>query len=186
MANIFSKFLNLMKFQDEEDDYEEYLDEYKSKESKRKEHTEPAKKAEKQESAPVTSVPVKSQSAAREESKPPRVVPSSNRKVIPVRPASKDLELKVIKPTDYSDCTEVADLLIGGDPVVVNIENIDPDLAQRIMDFIFGTVYTVNGGIMKISEFIYIVSPENVSISGDVLSLFSNGVVDSHNVTGKM
>ena len=59
---------------------------------------------------------------------------------------------------------------LNGRPVIVNLEGFDPDDAQRIMDFISGCIYAINGKYHQISKYIFIFSPENVDISGDSLS----------------
>ena len=97
---------------------------------------------------------------------------------------NKEVELKVIKPTEFSDCQDICDILLGGDSVIINIEGLDSEISQRIMDFVSGTVYAIRGSLSPVSRLIYIVSPENVSISGDVLNLITSGGVDAPVVSG--
>ena len=54
-------------------------------------------------------------------------------------------------------------------PVVVNLEGIDLMEAQRIMDFIAGCIYAVNGNMCQVSRYIFIFSPQGIDISGDYL-----------------
>ena len=77
---------------------------------------------------------------------------------------------KVIKPHTFEDSQEICNMLLNGRPVIVNLEGFDPDDAQRIMDFISGCIYAINGKYHQISKYIFIFSPENVDISGDSLS----------------
>lgn len=81
------------------------------------------------------------------------------------------MEVNIIKPTTFEDSQEICNMLLSGRPVVVNLEGFDPDDAQRIMDFISGCIYAINGKYHQISKYIFIFSPENVDISGDSLSL---------------
>jgi len=90
----------------------------------------------------------------------------------------KDYELNVIKPTSFSDCQDICEILLSGDPVIINFEGFDAEIAQRVIDFVSGTVYAIKGNISPISQMIYVVSPENVNISGDVLNLLANGGVE--------
>ena len=62
-------------------------------------------------------------------------------------------------------------MLLTGRAVVVNLEGFDPDVAQRIMDFISGAVYAIGGKLHQISRYIFIFSPDNIDISGDYLDL---------------
>ena len=60
-------------------------------------------------------------------------------------------------------------MLLAGHAVVVNLEGFDPLEAQRIMDFISGCVYSINGRLHQISRYIFIFSPDSIDISGDYL-----------------
>ena len=84
------------------------------------------------------------------------------------------MQVSIIKPTTFEDSQEICNMLLSGRPVVVNLEGFDPDDAQRIMDFISGCIYAINGKYHQISKYIFIFSPENVDISGDSLTLDGN------------
>lgn len=81
------------------------------------------------------------------------------------------MEVKIVQPTSFEDSQEICNTLLESKPVVVNLEGFDPDDAQRIMDFISGCIYAINGKYNQISKYIFIFTPENVDISGDSLSL---------------
>ena len=103
--------------------------------------------------------------------RPERTAAPANR-VVPLRSASasKVWEVSIMKPTRFDDSQDICDMLLDERATVVNLEGIDLSLAQRIMDFISGAVYALNGKIHQISNLIFIISPENVDISGDYLS----------------
>lgn len=84
------------------------------------------------------------------------------------------MQVSIIKPTTFEDSQEICNMLLASRPVVVNLEGFDPDDAQRIMDFISGCIYAINGKYHQISKYIFIFSPENVDISGDSLTLDGN------------
>ncbi len=84
------------------------------------------------------------------------------------------MEVKIIQPTTFEDSQEICNTLLESKPVVVNLEGFDPDDAQRIMDFISGCIYAINGKYNQISKYIFIFTPENIDISGDSLSLGDN------------
>ena len=84
------------------------------------------------------------------------------------------MEVKIIQPTTFEDSQEICNTLLEAKPVVVNLEGFDPDDAQRIMDFISGCIYAINGKYNQISKYIFIFTPENIDISGDSLSLGDN------------
>lgn len=170
MANIIDKFLNSMKLNDDdyddEDDFE--LDEELEEEEpaprfmgKRKaaRHTE-----EEDEFAPQTrpTAPVreKEQHPARA-----RKAQSANN-VVPMRSRS-NMEVCMVKPTSMEDAREVCDTLLSGRAVVINMEGVHVELAQRIIDFTSGACYSMNGNLQSISKYIFIVTPSSIELSGD-------------------
>ena len=98
---------------------------------------------------------------------------SSKSKVVPMKPA---MQVNIISPTSFEDSQEICNKLLSGRPVVVNLEGFDPDNAQRIMDFISGCIYAINGKYNQIAKYIFIFSPENVDISSDSISINENTV----------
>ena len=78
------------------------------------------------------------------------------------------MEVCVIKPTSVNDARDVTDLILQGSTVVLNLEGLDVDIAQRIIDFTSGSCYAVQGNVMKISHYIFVITPSSVDISGDI------------------
>jgi cell division inhibitor SepF len=95
-------------------------------------------------------------------------------KVVPIRTSPKGFEVCIMKPGTFEDSQEICDMLLSGRAAVINLEGLDVDLAQRIMDFISGAVYSLNGKLHQISSFIFIISPESVDISGDYADILQN------------
>lgn len=96
-----------------------------------------------------------------------------NSKVVPMR-SSGDMEVCVIKPTYYENTREIIDTLLAGKSVVLNLEGIKLDLAQRIIDSVSGGCYAIQGNLQKISGYIYLVTPSSVDITGDFQELVSD------------
>ncbi len=82
---------------------------------------------------------------------------------------SSNMEICFCKPTTFEDATQVADALLSDRSVVLNLEGLDMSLAQRIFDFTMGSTYSVHGKLEAISKYVYMITPESVSISGDTL-----------------
>lgn len=78
------------------------------------------------------------------------------------------MEVCVIKPTSVEEARELTDTLLANRTVVLNLEGLDVDIAQRIIDFTSGSCYAIHGNLMKISHYIFVVTPESVDISGDI------------------
>lgn len=174
MSNIFKSFLNSMKLTEDEDDYEEYLQEESEKEFKRAKREErkevkserytEAPKSQQISPAPASTTDFRRERAAKTEK-------TSTGKVVPIRTTPKGLEVCIMKPTSFEDSQEICDMLLTGRATVINLEGFDDKLAQRTMDFISGSVYAINGKLHRISNAIFIVSPDTVDISGDYLDL---------------
>lgn len=101
-------------------------------------------------------------------------------KVTPIRPVKKasgnGMEVCVIKPTSVEDAREITETLLNNRTVVLNVEGLDVEIAQRIIDFTSGSCFAISGNLQKISNYIFIITPASVDISGDFLNL-----VDSFN-----
>ena len=105
-------------------------------------------------------------------------------KVTPIRQTKKNtssgnMEVCVIKPTSVEDAREITETLLNNRTVVLNVEGLDVGIAQRIIDFTSGSTFAISGNLQKISNYIFIITPSSVDISGDFQSL-----VDSFDTTG--
>ncbi len=80
---------------------------------------------------------------------------------------SVQMQVVIIKPECYEDAQEICDQIKTKRPVVVNLEKVEYPIAQRIMDFLSGTCYSLEGSIQRVANNIFIIAPENVDISGD-------------------
>ena len=100
--------------------------------------------------------------------------PSSS-KVVSMR---RGMEVSLIKPTSIDDAKEICDYLLAGKAVVLNMEGIHTEVAQRIIDFTSGATYSMNGNLQKISNYIFIATPQTVELSGDFQDLLSGGNLD--------
>lgn len=96
---------------------------------------------------------------------------SRNNKVVPMR--RSNMEVRMIKPTSMEDSREVCDYLLGGKAVVLNMEGLPLEIAQRIIDFTSGATYSIGGNLQKISNYIFIATPQSVELSGDFQDLLS-------------
>ena len=87
-----------------------------------------------------------------------------------------NMKVCVIKPTKVEAFREMADTLLSGCTVVLNLEGIDVELAQRIIDFSSGSCYAIGGGLQKVSSYIFILTPASVEISGDIQDLLGGAI----------
>lgn len=108
----------------------------------------------------------------------PRFLSRGNSKVVPMR---RGMEVSLIKPTSMEDTREICDYLLAGKAVVLNMEGIHMEVAQRIIDFTCGATYSMDGNLQKISNYIFIATPASVELSGDFPELLADG---SLNISG--
>lgn len=101
-----------------------------------------------------------------------RAVPKPTR-----RSMGNGMEVCAIKPSVFEDAREITETLLSNRTVVLNLEGLDVDIAQRIIDFASGSCFAMRGNLQKISNYIFIITPASVDISGDFQDLIS-GTLD--------
>lgn len=107
-----------------------------------------------------------------EEKKSARRTAKSSSKITPMdrktaSSAYDAMDVCIIKPSNFdADTHEIADNLLAQRTVILNLEGIDVGLAQRIIDFSFGSCYALNGNFRPITKSILLITPSNVNISG--------------------
>ncbi len=92
------------------------------------------------------------------------------------KPGSSGMEVCVIKPTSFEEAREITETLLANRTVVLNMEGLDMEVAQRIIDFTSGSCYAINGNLQKISRFIFIITPASVDISGDFQQILNDSL----------
>lgn len=168
-------FLDKMKFGDNEDDDDQMYDGYDDSDdedeipstrfTKKKDRAENIVKSE--EPADDYEEPAKPVAKPNRFSRSNRTSKSNSGSRVVRMGGSTPMEVCVIKPTNVEDGREIANTLLDGKAVVLNLEGIDVELAQRIIDFTSGACFAINGNLQKVSNYIFIITPESVDISGD-------------------
>ena len=155
---VMDKFLNYMKLTEDEEDYydDDYYDEEPEEMPKKISVKEPLRE---------------------ENNERPR---KSSSKVTPLRQPRKvinsgGMEVCVIKPTSVEDAREITETLLANRTVVLNLEGLDVDIAQRIIDFTSGSTFAISGNLQKISHYIFIITPASGDISGDFQEIINSG-----------
>lgn len=82
-------------------------------------------------------------------------------------PTFAQVKVVVMQPDVFDDASIICDHLKGKKPVVINLESAEKDVARRIVDFLSGSVYALDGTIQKVSNSIFIVAPHNVDVMGE-------------------
>lgn len=177
--SVLDRFLNAMKLNDDEDlDGEGYLDDYDDDyEEERPKRRILNKYDDEDEPDDRPDVQEEPERPAPMPKAKPKVVRSNNSsKISPMRPRSGGMEVCVIKPRSMEDTHEITETLLENCTVVLNMEGLDLDLAQRIIDFSCGSCYALHGRLQKISNYIFIVTPPSVDISGDFQEVLNGAI----------
>lgn len=82
--------------------------------------------------------------------------------------AASPMRMVVFQPQSFEDTQTLIDSLKGNRPVIVNLENLNVDAAQRVLDFVSGAIYALDGSVRKISKGIFLMAPAGVDISGNL------------------
>ena len=152
---VMDKFINYMKLNDDDDFYDDDYDD-----------------------EPIIDNRSQKQSVVKDDVivEDERTVKKTTPKVTPMRPTKKTgngMEVCVIKPTSIEDAREITETLLANRTVVLNLEGLDVDIAQRIIDFTSGSYFAISGNLQKISHYIFIITPAIVDISGDFQEILS-------------
>lgn len=158
------KFLDVMRLNgddDYDDDYEFANEDYYDDED---EYDEPKRKPARRES----------KAEVKEEPKKPvsKITPIGRTQKKQV--STTGMEVCVIKPTTIEDEIEIVDTLLSGRTVLINMEGLNVEIAQRIIDFTSGATYAMHGSLQKVSNYIFLATPNGVDISGDIQSLMDS------------
>ena len=91
--------------------------------------------------------------------------------------ATTQLQVVLVKPVEFEEASNIANHLRDKRTVVLNLESANKEISRRMVDFLSGVAYALEGKIKKVAISTYIITPYNVDIIGDVLDeLESNGV----------
>ena len=157
---------------DEYDDYDddEYVDEYEEEE-------EPVRRSPRR--APAAPAPVEEEEDdfGFEAMAPVAPVTTSaapardfGGKVLNMSSGNKQ-DVVLFRPNSFNDTSKAADDLKNRKAVIVNMENVDKAMARRVVDFLSGCVYALEGDVKKIAKSAYLFCPHNMNIVGDLESL---------------
>jgi cell division inhibitor SepF len=107
---------------------------------------------------------------------------SGSARVVPLSAAGRrgGNQVSVYSPRSYQDVVEIADSLRNRQVVIINLQNADRTLLQRVVDFTSGVTYTIDGKIQKLAESIYLVVPAGIVVNAAGLrdSMMADGTFD--------
>jgi cell division inhibitor SepF len=87
------------------------------------------------------------------------------RAVEPVR--SLQMEVHLVVPKSFNDAQQIADKFKATVPVILNLQSAETDLAKRLIDFASGLTYALNGGMQRVADKVFLLTPRNVEVSAE-------------------
>ena len=105
----------------------------------------------------------------------PGAGPSANTAVLrsarprPVQAAPGDSPVRVhlVVPRSFNDAQQIADKFKEGTPVILNLQGSDADLSKRLIDFASGLTYALDGGMQRVADKVFLLTPRNVEVSAE-------------------
>jgi cell division inhibitor SepF len=81
--------------------------------------------------------------------------------------AAGDVRVHFVAPKSFNDVQDVADKFKDSIPVILNLQSTDTDLAKRLIDFSSGLTYAMDGGMQRIADKVFLLTPRNVEVSAE-------------------
>ncbi|MGI6298709.1 MAG: cell division protein SepF [Saccharofermentanales bacterium] len=85
-------------------------------------------------------------------------------KVVDLRSGNSQNQVVIMQPADIEAAQQACDHVRSGKTVICNIEKVEPKIAQRVIDFITGSAYALDGRVMPVSSAIFVVAPRNTAL----------------------
>ncbi len=181
---------------DEYDEDDEYMDDYEEVEEKPRRsarsnrgarRTNPFREPERErESAPApaqeydddyedafNSIPKAAAAAPAPAAAAPAASGGFNGRVVSMNKNDVKHNIVLFRPNVFNDANAAGDDLKNNRVVIMNLENVDTKVARRVVDFLSGCIYAMDGSVKKIAQSAYIFCPSSVEVSGDLESLVS-------------
>ena len=97
----------------------------------------------------------------------PRGRPASCAPCVPGGNGRSDVRVHLVIPKSFNDAQQIADKFKDSIPVVLNLQGIESDLSKRLIDFASGLTYALDGGMQRIADKVFMLTPRNVEISAE-------------------
>ncbi|MGH3001918.1 MAG: cell division protein SepF, partial [Gaiellaceae bacterium] len=82
-------------------------------------------------------------------------------------PNPSNVRVHLVLPRSFNDAQQIADKFKQGIPVILNLQNADGELSKRLIDFTSGLTYALNGGMQRVADKVFLLTPRNVEVSAE-------------------
>lgn len=149
--SVFEKVLNFLGVKDEDDYYEDEYDDHREMEA-----------------APAS--PEKSRQSDRQSRRRQEQADTRKSNLVSIPGGTSQVKVVIVEPTEFEQVKSLVDHLKNKRPVILRLERVDRDEARRIVDFMSGATYALDGDMRKLGEIIFVFAPTTVVLEGDLES----------------
>ena len=82
-------------------------------------------------------------------------------------PSPSNVRVHLVLPRSFNDAQQIADKFKQGIPVILNLQSADAELSKRLIDFASGLTYALNGGMQRVADKVFLLTPRNVEVSAE-------------------
>jgi cell division inhibitor SepF len=82
-------------------------------------------------------------------------------------PNPSSVKVHLVLPRSFNDAQQIADKFKQGIPVILNLQGADTELSKRLIDFASGLTYALNGGMQRVADKVFLLTPRNVEVSAE-------------------
>jgi cell division inhibitor SepF len=82
-------------------------------------------------------------------------------------PSPASVKVHLVLPRSFNDAQQIADRFKDGVPVILNLQSADTDLSKRLIDFGSGLTYALDGGMQRVADKVFLLTPRNVEVSAE-------------------
>ena len=93
--------------------------------------------------------------------------PPTRLRSVDAAPSPASVRVHLVLPRSFNDAQQVADKFKEGIPVILNLQSADAELSKRLIDFASGLTYALNGGMQRVADKVFLLTPRNVEVSAE-------------------
>jgi cell division inhibitor SepF len=93
--------------------------------------------------------------------------PSTRLRGVDAVPSAASVKVHLVLPRSFNDAQQIADRFKDGVPVILNLQSADQDLSKRLIDFASGLTYALDGGMQRVADKVFLLTPRNVEVSAE-------------------
>ena len=86
---------------------------------------------------------------------------------IEAAPDPSQTKVHLVAPRSFNDAQQIADRFKQQTPVILNLQGVDAELSKRLIDFASGLTYALNGGMQRVADKVFLLTPRNVEVSAE-------------------